>query len=159
MPTERKLDPADLFGTAADGAVTVDLVVRADAPLSGDRADLLDRLTELRSVGTIAEFTVSRWPDDLVVSGADDRHEAVDRFETFREWADRRGLSLAPAFETRTVSPLAGSRRTVLTVPVAAMAVYGDGDLTGVFPCTDGDRTWTAADYLDAHEARTADGR
>jgi len=65
-------------------------------------------------------------------------HDALDRIEAFEAWADDRGLGLAPAFEPRTVAPLAGARRTVVTVPTAAVAVYGDGELVWGFPRTDG---------------------
>ena len=33
-----------------------------------------------------------------------------------------------------------------------SLALVADGDLVGVFPCRDGERTWTINDCLNAYE-------
>jgi hypothetical protein len=96
---------------------------------------------------------VRTWPDEVVLSAETDGGEAVETFEQFERWADDRGLSVRPAFDVKTVSSIVGRTRELLTLPMMSLAVSIDGDLVGVFPCSDGERTWTIVDCLDAYEA------
>lgn len=91
----------------------------------------------------------------VVVSERHGDSRVLGRYEEFAQWAAERGVSVTSPFEQRTVLPLVGGSREILTVPMLCLAVYGD-DLRGVYPCTDGERTWSVTDALDAYES--ADG-
>ena len=129
----------------------VDLYVRR--PVCGPRTTVIDRLSALRTTGELADFSVTTWPDEIVLTGDDRQDELLGTIEGFEDWAADHGLSLRPPFETRTVSSLVGDSEDVLTTPMLLAAAYDDGDLVGVYPCTDGTETWTVAAFLDALEA------
>ncbi|RZH69508.1 HTH domain-containing protein [Natrinema altunense] len=74
----------------------------------------------------------------------------VDAFES---WADREGYTLRPAFDRHeTDSMLEHRPATEIQVPTVCVAVYEDDDLQCVAPCSDGDRTYTVEECLDALE-------
>lgn len=125
------------------------LVLRVRPPVAGPVTTVIDRLGRLRAEGTVEGFDIQCWPDEVSLSG-DTHPEVVATFERYEAWADEQGVSLRPAFDVRSVSPLVGERRELLRLPTACLAVHEDGDLVGVFPCTDGDDTWTVADCLEA---------
>ena len=78
--------------------------------------------------------------------------------ESFLAWAEREGYTLQPAFSRRDASSLVGPESsTELRVPTACLAVYVDGALTFVAPCSDGERTHSVAACLDALEAGRTD--
>lgn len=118
-------------------------------PVCGVRTTVVDRLGRLRSTGAIEEFEVQTWPDEIVLEEGNQRIPRL--VEHLEQWADDASVSLRPAFEQRTVSPLIGESREVLTLPMLALIVYDDG-LAGVYPCSDGERTWTVPEALDAFE-------
>ena len=79
-------------------------------------------------------------------------------YREFTEWAERNGTSLSPAFERRTRSYLGLDRvDEVVVFPVVSLALYEGERLRAVFPCSDGDRTYTVPDCLDAFERGDAD--
>ncbi|MFW6435493.1 MAG: HTH domain-containing protein [Halovenus sp.] len=118
-------------------------------PVCGTRATVVDRVGHLRSTGVIDDFEVRTWPEEVVLTEEEQRIPRL--FEHLEQWANERGVSIRPPFERRTVSPLIGDSREVLTLPMLALAVYDDG-LAGVYPCSDGDRTVTVETYLDRCE-------
>lgn len=128
------------------------VVVRmwARRPVCGPRTRVIDRLGTLRTDGAIEDFEIETWPDELVVGERD--QQILTLVETLQQWALDADVTLQPAFDRRTVSPLVGASHDVLTLPMMALAVYDDGDLRGVYPCSKGTRTWTVASYLSAVE-------
>lgn len=135
------------------GTATVSMTLRTRTPVCGPRTDVINRLSELRTAGRIETFEVQTWPDELVLSETEVTDPTVETFERFEAWATERGLSVRPAFDVRTVSSLIGNDREVLTLPMMSLAVSVDDELVGVFPCSDGERTWTVEDCLDAYAA------
>ncbi|WP_328765762.1 HTH domain-containing protein [Haloarcula nitratireducens] len=133
--------------SAADG-LTVDLWTRR--PVCGPRTTVIDRLGSLRTAEVIDDFSVTTWPEEIVVSGRTNHSELLDIVEEFEEWASENGLTLRPPFETRTASLLVGESEEVLTTPMMLAAAYDGDDLVGVYPCTDGERTRTIGEFLDA---------
>lgn len=129
----------------------VHMVLWTRRPVCGARTEVIDRLSALRSNGAIGDFTIKTWPDEVVLTEHTEQERVVETYETFRRWCGNHGVSISPPFERRTVTSLVGQSREVLTVPVLCLAVYDD-DLCGVYPCTDGARTYTVTDYLDAYE-------
>jgi hypothetical protein len=137
-------------GESSLGAISMTL--RARTPVCGSRTDVINRLGRLRATGAIEEFEVQTWPDEVVLSEATEADPYVETFERFEQWASSHGLSVRPAFDVRTVSSLLGREREILTLPMMSLAVVAADDLVGVYPCTDGERTWTISDCLDAYE-------
>ena len=89
----------------------------------------------------------------------DTPEEAVtSTLETYRQWANQRGYSLDPAFRRRETGSLIGQESHArLVVPVLSLAVYEDGELACVTPCTDGTTTYTVETCLEALEAGVTD--
>ncbi|MDS0281032.1 HTH domain-containing protein [Haloarcula onubensis] len=134
-----------------DTDLEVDLWVRR--PVCGPRTTVIDRLSELRTAGALADFDVTTWPEEIALTG-DNRQEALlETIEGFEDWAADRGLSLRPPFETRTASRLVGDSEDVLRTPMLLAAAYEGDELVGIYPCTDGTETWTIPAFLDALEA------
>lgn len=133
------------------GSLEVELWVRR--PVCGPRTTVIDRLGALRTAGTIDDFSVTSWPEEIALTGDDRQEELLSTIERFEDWATDRGLSLRPPFETRTASLLVGDSEDVLTTPMLLAAAYEGGELVGVYPCTDGTETWTIQEFLDALEA------
>jgi len=136
--------------TDAEG-LAVQLWVRR--PVCGPRTTVIDRLSALRTDGVLADFDVTTWPEEIALTGGNRQEALLTTIEGFEDWAAERGLSLRPPFETRTASLLVGDSEDVLTTPMLLAAAYEDGDLVGIYPCTDGTTTWTITEFLDALEA------
>lgn len=134
--------------TDADGT---EMVLWTRRPVCGPRTEVIDRLSKLQSEEAIASFTVETWPTEVAISEHTEHGRVVEMYKEFLLFAEENGLSITPPFERRTVSSLVGESEDVLTLPIMCLAVYDDG-LSGVYPCTDGDQTWSVADYLDAFE-------
>ncbi|WP_135302042.1 HTH domain-containing protein [Haloarcula amylovorans] len=143
-------DETDIVELSVSDGLTVDLWTRR--PVCGPRTTVIDRLSSLRTAGTLDDFAVTTWPEEIVVSGRTNHSRLLDTVDGFEEWAAENGLTLRPPFETRTASLLVGGSKEVLTTPMMLAAAYEDGELVGVYPCTDGERTWTIGEFLDALE-------
>jgi hypothetical protein len=130
--------------------IEVDLWVRR--PVCGPRTTVIDRLGALRTRGAIADFSVSTWAEEIVLTGANRQDDLLETVETFENWAADHGLSLRPPFETRTASMLVGDSEEVLTTPMMLAVARDDGDIVGIYPCTDGTETWTVEAFLDGIE-------
>ena len=129
----------------------VRMVLWTRRPVCGPRTDIIDRLSNLHSGGDIADFTVETWPDEVAISEHTEHARVVEVYKEYLLWAEEHDLSITPPFERRTASSLVGGSEDVLTVPIMCLAVYDDG-LSGVYPCSSAERTWSVADYLDAYE-------
>lgn len=127
--------------------VTVDLWVRR--PVCGPRTTVIDRLSSLRTTGLLADFAVTTWPEEIVLTGRNRQSELLETIEGFEQWAADHGLSLRPPFETRTASLLVGDSEDVLTTPMMLAVAREDDDIVGIYPCTDGTETWTITEFLD----------
>lgn len=153
MSNEIKRTTASGEDTEA-AALEIDLWVRR--PVCGPRTTVIDRLGALRSSEQVAEFSVTTWPEEIPLS-SDREADLLDTIDRFEQWAADHGLSLRPPFETRTASFLVGNSQEVLTTPMMLAVAYEDDDIAGIYPCTDGTKTWTIAEFLDGLEAG-ADG-
>jgi len=150
MPNETE-QTTDHNSPGDTGGLEVDLWVRR--PVCGPRTTVIDRLSALRAAGALADFDVTTWPEEIALTGDNRQEELLETIAAFEDWAADRGLSLRPPFETRTASLLVGDSEDVLTTPMVLAAAYEDDDLVGIYPCTDGTKTWTVSEFLDALEA------
>ena len=127
----------------------LELTLWTRRPVCGPRTTIIDRLSALRTAGAIEDFTINTWPEEIGLDGMGQESEILETIDRFEQWAADHGLSLRPPFETRTSSLLVGGSEEVLLTPMLLAAVYEDGDLIGVYPCTDGEYTWTVTEFLD----------
>jgi hypothetical protein len=129
----------------------VKMVLWTRRPVCGPRTDIIDRLSTLHSEEALADFSVETWPDEVAISEHTEHARVVEVYREYLHWAEEHDLSITPPFERRTASSLVGGSQDVLTVPIMCLAVYDDG-LSGVYPCTGEERTWSVSDYLNAYE-------
>jgi len=148
---EQTSGPDDESGTG----IEVDLWVRR--PVCGPRTTVIDRLGSLKTRGVVADFSVSTWPEEIVLTGPNRQEDLLETVETFEGWAADHGLSLRPPFETRTASLLVGESEEVLTTPMMLAVAREDGDIVGIYPCTDGTESWTIGKFLDGIEDGVGD--
>jgi hypothetical protein len=135
------------------GADVLEISLWVRRPVCGPRTTVIDRLSALRTAGALADFDVTTWPEEIALTGENRQEELLATIEGFEDWAADRGLSLRPPFEARTASLLVGDSEDVLRTPMLLAAAYEGDDLVGIYPCTDGTKTWTIPEFLDALEA------
>lgn len=144
--------------TAQTRPVTVELWVRSLSPrgAGGRRSETLRRLERAEDAG-IEGFRVRVWGDRIGRSTPESRSEhgrrILERVAEFEGWATERGLSLSPAFEER--SPGSDERTgsdpdRVQVLPEMALAEFRAGELRWVTPCSDGRRTYTVDEHVEA---------
>lgn len=137
---------------------TLELYVRSlSPPASTAQLDaVLDRLDDLEATDRIASYSVHVWGKQVRPTTADQStvsSDIHDRLTTFRAWAEREGMALAPSFRTKDVRlSFTDEAYTVVILPVMTLAEYVDDDLTFVAPCTDGETVYTVHDRLEALE-------
>lgn len=129
--------------------VTVDCYVRTDA-ISDPVEARLEAVRDLAREGTVDEWEVRTWPKEVVLSAVTEGSLAVERFRTFRRWAEQWAVRIEPPFsvETRT-SEFTGESRDVLVTPAFCLAVYANGRLREVFPHHSKGTTHTVEDAVE----------
>lgn len=107
--------------------------------------DHVATLRELQTDGVIDDVVFRSWPDEVRLDGDEPVHEAVDRYEQFRQWAAREGVSVRPPFETWARTSLISEKdHELLVTPLCCLAVYHEERLVGVYPHSRDDETYTA---------------
>jgi len=135
----------------ADRQLELDVYMRAFAPDAAQRRQeaMLERMRELRDRGMIEEVSVTRWSNQVSVSPEHDREPpvGVEAYRELDQTTDGTELSIEPFFRERS-----GHRenRTVLSLPVLCVAIRRDGQITGVYPCSAPDGSYSVTDCLDA---------
>lgn len=148
----RDNSPVPLLCTPAGVRVPAALTVRDCAPPDDPRSAVLARLRELDATGGIDDVTVRVWGKRVAPpsDGTDGRDSRVqERVAEFLSWAERNGHSLEPAFRRCERSTMVSEeRREAIRRPLQSLAVYEDGRLVGVFPCSTVDGTNTVSDCV-----------
>lgn len=130
----------------------ISLTLYVQTPVSGVRAETVDRLTALNAEDTIEAFDVETTRGELIVSQGRDgaKGDLPDEFDALTEW---RGPGVRPTFEIESGWTRTGRVVETLSLPKMVLAVYVADGLACVFPCTDGEETWSVADFLDSYES------
>lgn len=130
-------------------SITVSCRVGGSMPVE-ETAGYLEELRDCEAAGRIEGFKLHRWPREVVVSGDGAERAMIRGYGSYREWADRAGVSLEPAFTTRTrTSIVTDDEIEVLVLPSTCLALYDDeGYLVGVYPHADAEGIYTVADAL-----------
>lgn len=139
---------------------TVDLYLCAEPQLGVERRKqtVVDRLTDLERAERIDDFCVHVWGRAIrptgPLEGTDYHRSILDRLREFEEWLDRRGGAADRLFERREVdSAVVDESYTVISLPTMCLAVYEDGELSGVYPYDDADGSHSVLDCLSELEA------
>ena len=119
------------------------------------------RVRELDRRGRVESGSVVVWGEEVGLTTTAFRTRVgkciVDRVASFRAWAADRGGTMAPFFETRSVTgDVTGESYTAVRLPVACLAEYEGDDLVHVAPYRAGDADCTVGDRLQSLADRTA---
>ncbi|ELZ28929.1 hypothetical protein C475_04806 [Halosimplex carlsbadense 2-9-1] len=139
--------------TASSPARSVALFVRSLSPTETPAPRHADRVRALEAADRVDEASVTVWGSEIELSTRARRTPTgkcvLDRVADFRAWADERGVSMGPFFETREVSSsLTGEEYTALRLPVTCLAEYDGDELVHVAPYSTGEAICSVADRL-----------
>lgn len=131
------------------------VVCHTRTPLVFDPVEArIERARNLEDGDLVDTVVLRSWPETVRFDDDSPHREVVEEFERFDEWADRRGVSVRPPFETRTrTSMVEDGGVDVLVTPVLCLAVYREERLVSVFPHSDGESTYSVERALDRLEA------
>lgn len=130
--------------------IHVECFTRATSPASLTDGSI-DTVREYVASGLVDELSVRRWPREVNLSRPAGQRVAIERFETFRAWADSNGVELEPAFEVRERTTLVDDTPAeILVLPAVCLAVHVDGTLASVVPHRTETTTYTVDDALAA---------
>jgi len=161
MPANKATDQPIGAGSPPQSGRRLVLYIRERYPaaLADTIQTIRERCAQLEAAGTLDGYQLEHWPpststgEHTLAEPQPSRREQVATFET---WAADNGYTLEPAFHTHTITSTLLSqdvRYEHVSVPLVTLALYDDGELTGVAPCSDGGRTYTVRDGLAALEA------
>lgn len=138
-----------------DPATATTVVCHARTPLVFDPVEeRIERAQALEESGLVDDVVVRSWPDTVRLDDDGPHREVVEEFQRFEEWADGRGVTVRPPFETRTRASMVEEEGVdVLVTPVLCLAVYREERLVSVFPHSDGETTYSVERALDRLEA------
>lgn len=92
---------------------------------------------------------IETWPDEVPLADDQTAQSIVEQYDRFTTWADREGVSLEPAFETRDRTTLVSeTAETVLRLPVVCLAIHLDDELSSVVPHRTSTTTYTVEEAL-----------
>ncbi|WP_267642470.1 HTH domain-containing protein [Haloarchaeobius amylolyticus] len=129
--------------------LTIDVYLRAYAPVSAPQETVLETVRDLRDDGLVASYDVHTWPSAVRA----DRSTTTSRhYERFRDWAAAEDVRIDQSFVTRRDDNLfTGETTERLRTPCICLAVRQDDELAAVLPCTvaDGEHV-TVQSYLES---------
>lgn len=131
------------------GDLTVICHVRAPMLLEPVDAHV-ETLQACAADGQVDELVLRSWPGEVTRAPETPERDVLDRFESFRSWADQAGVDVQPPFETRTRrSIVTGAETDLLVLPLICVALYDDaGGLVGVYPHSVDGETYTVEDAV-----------
>lgn len=139
------------------GGLKFDLYVRGFSPFQELRNETVKRIEKLKRENKIANYRISEWPTEVMVSTRDetgDRNAPYYKFNEFESWATQNGVSIRPYFDVHEYSSLfTGEATEVIIVPTMCLAVSENDELKCVYPCTDGENIYTINDFLNGFES------
>lgn len=125
--------------------------------LNPPQTEVIDHLEILTEDGLIDDLDVDIWGPSMGLTQLDERDPAATReTETvmeFKQWADKHGYTLQPAFEWRSAESGEDEETQVVT-PLITLAVYSGEDLQAVYPHVDDEDVWTVHDGVEALASR-----
>ena len=140
-------------------SVTVELFLRSYTPTGHhlDRSALVESVTEKVEDGTIDDYDVTVVGDRICVCDCcTELYAEEDTFESVAALAEWRSgpLEASGITERAVESAITGEYHHTISLPEQTLGVFVDETLVGVFPCTDGVRTYEPAAFLSERQER-----
>lgn len=119
------------------------------------------RLDDLADAGHLDATETVVWGKRLPLEPDDATLDSMlGTYQRFHAWALRSDVDLEPGFRVHEVtSVLSDASHTVVTVPIACLAVYRGGDVVDVYPHSNGDGVVTVEQGLEDLADGTGDAR
>lgn len=140
--------------TTATRTTEITAVCHVRAPLLLEPVDRqIETLRACESEGAVDDLLLRSWPKEVSLDDDTPYQEALESYERFAEWADRRDVSIRPPFRERTTTnQISGETSDLLVMPMLCLELYADDELVGVFPHTDeaADETYTTDEAIAA---------
>lgn len=143
---------------SGDTHTRAELYVRSLAPRGAQASQeaVVQRLLDMESERGL-EFSVTVWGDRIATDSAVTRTEAgrttVETVRRFESWAAANGYTVEPFFSDVQRESLVDGAYDAIVPPHLCLALYEDGDVAGVFPCSDREAHYTVKDALEAMTA------
>ena len=130
-------------------------LVRLDS--TPPQTEVINRLETLTEDGLIDDLDIDIWGPSMGITQPDERDPAAihetERVTEFKQWAEKHGYTLQPAFEWRSTESGEDEETQVVT-PLITLAVYSGEDLQAVYPHVDDEDVWTVDDGVEAFISR-----
>lgn len=144
--------------TESKGGTRAVLYTRSELPPPAEEQSglIYERLQDLVESNIVDAVDRSSWKKRTPVE--DCESNLRDIYLSFSTWARETDRDITPFFGIRECySPEHEERIDWLVMPALCLAVYDDGELTAVYPHTQGEVTKTVEDGVDELERRTYD--
>lgn len=141
--------------TSGNSYTRAELYVRSLAPRGAHASQeaIVQRLLDMESEQSL-EFSLTVWGDQIATDTAVTRTEAgrtaLDTVRRFESWAATNGYTVEPFFSDVHRESLVDAAHDVIVPPHVCLALYDEGDVTGVFPCSDHGIHYTVEDAIEA---------
>ena len=123
------------------------------AGLNPPQIEVINRFETLTEDGLIDDLDVDIWGPSRGITQSDERDPAAipetERVMEFKQWAEKHGYTLQPAFEWRTAESGEDEEMQVVT-PLITLAVYSGEHLQAVYPHVADEDVWTVHDGVEA---------
>lgn len=111
----------------------------------------VETLRQCEDEGTLEGLVLRTWPDQIRLDEDSPFQEAIEVYERYALWADRRDYSIEPPFRIKTARSMASEEEwDVLVTPILCLGIYRGSELVGVFPHSDGETVYGATDAIAA---------
>lgn len=114
---------------------------------------VVERLLDLESEGRL-DLSLTVWGDQIATDSAAARTEAgrtlLRSVRAFRSWEDESGYAAEPFFSDVRRTSLVDASYDAIVPPNLCLALYREGTVAGVFPCSDRETCYTVEDAVEA---------
>lgn len=142
-----------MIATMTENSVQVVLRLRTLGPsgLNPPQTEIIDRLQTLSEAGLITDLNTDVWGASMGITrtGERDPVDIRERVAEYKQWADKQGYTLQPAFDWEVTEgedngeELSGR----IVTPLITLAMYTEEGLQAVYPHVDGTKVNTIQDW------------
>ncbi|MDL5362307.1 HTH domain-containing protein [Halalkalicoccus sp. NIPERK01] len=141
-----------------------EVVLRSLAPhgVSERQRTIIDQVEDFLDTELLEAVDVEVWGREMRAD-PEVRTAAHERYTAIESWAEGRGCTLAPGFARRRRESIVDDQpEEVISFPLICLVLYAvdegadEDPVRAVFPCSDGERTYTVMDGIETLSHRTA---
>ncbi|ADJ14214.1 HTH domain-containing protein [Halalkalicoccus jeotgali] len=141
-----------------------EIVLRSLAPhgVSERQGAIIERVENVLETGLLEAVDVEVWGREMQADPAV-RTAAHERYEVIESWAAGRNRTLTPGFDRQRRESIVDDRsEEVISFPLICLVVYAveeddEDPVRAVFPCSDGEQTYTVMDGIATLERWATD--